>query len=237
MSIEDADTEPEIQLGGGVGAPIEWVPEFAEHVFADVSHWHPLVDADAYASASKPGLIGIKVADCGLPARLGSEMVLAAEARGLIVVGYQYGCTNPERYLELFPPQSGRIHCVDFEGATATLANVEHCIDVLERATGRPPWLYFGGEEWRRCKQPAGTSVARCPSWQSQYGPHLRPLPHVGKLVAWQFRAGDAGPQEAPKGHAGVDEACDLSTLFCSPDDLWSMAGCARPEPSQTEAL
>jgi len=236
MSIEDEPTDPAIGLARI--AALEWEPEMAEHVWADVSHWHPLIDADAYGAANKPGLIGIKVAECGLPARMGREMVLAAEARGLIVVGYQYGCTNPERFVELFPPKPGRIHCIDFEGTTATLANLEHCIEVIEAQTGRAPWLYFGGQEWRRCSQPAGTGVERCPSWQSQYGPHLRPLQNVGKLVAWQYSGGtNDGPEGAPKEHAGVSgPLCDMSTLLCSLEELWLMAGALQPPRVPTGA-
>lgn len=217
-------------------AAIDWRPEMADALWADVSHWHPLVNADAYATANKVGLIGIKVADCGLAARLGAEQCAAAEARGLIVVGYQYGCTHPEQFIELWPSKPGRIRCFDFEGLTANLKNVEHCIAVAEQADGRLPWIYFGGEEWRRCGQPAGTAVARCPSWQSQYGPHLRPLPNVGPLVAWQARGGStAGPAGMPMSHPGVGEGpCDLSVLLITVEELWKMAGALEPDQPGT---
>jgi hypothetical protein len=201
---------------------IEWDP--ARLVWADVSHWHPLQDAPAYAAANQAGLIGIKIAQDGAPAALGGSMLAAAEAAGLIVVGYEYGDVNPEEFLRVFPPRAGRIPCLDFEGDGITIELAARWIDVVTAAYGRSPWFY-AGVNWAEAGAPLGTPMAKCRWWGPQYGPRLRMRPGVGVPVAWQFSQGLGGPPDCPLEHAGVKGRCDLNSLLVEIGELKSMAG------------
>jgi len=226
VSIENAKTDQLIRQ-----PVIEWDP--ARPVWADCNRYHPLVDPDAYAAACGCGLLGVKVSEGGLVAKTGQTAIEAAEARGLIVVGYEYGAADPERFLELFPPKPGRLPCLDFEGKNATLELAEKWVAEVTAAYGRPPWFY-AGFMWRALGQPEDTALAACPWWGAQYGPHLRMMRGVGKPVAWQFRGGSTvGPDGAPMTMPGIagPGPCDLSALLCSIEELWAMAGALGPAP------
>lgn len=214
---------------------IEWDPH--RPVFADVSHWHPLLSAALYAQSSVSGVIGVKISQNGQPADMAVAMVQAAEAQGLLVVGYQYGTADPGGFLRLFPPAPGRIACLDFEGQTAGGAAgvlaAEVFVDVVGAAYGRPPWFYAGAN-WKLAGEPEGSGLSFCPWWGAQYGPHLRVLRGLGAPVAWQYTDGVGGPDGAPRRHAGVKGACDMSCLLVSTERVREMAGlpAALPTPN-----
>jgi hypothetical protein len=202
---------------------IEWDP--SRQLWADVNRWHPLTDVAAYAAANKLGLIGVKVAEGSTPGKGGAETIAAAEAHGLMVVGYQFGAANPEAFLALFPPKPGRIPCLDFEGSTATVELASAWIQKVRAAYGRAPWFY-AGNNWTGAGSPVGTPMQGCPWWGPQYGPHLRVLRGVGKPVAWQYAGGQGGPDGAPTHHPGIAPGqCDMNCLLVSRDELLAMAG------------
>lgn len=204
------------------GSIIDWDPTLL--TWADCSHWHPLQDAQAYAAANHAGLVGIKVSQGSSPAALGGSMVAAAEASGLIVVGYEYGPMHPDAFLKLFPPRPGRIPCLDFEGDGITVALAEAWIRAVATAYGRQPWFY-AGVNWTQAGAPEHTAMASCPWWGPQYGPHLRVPRGVGKPVAWQYSEGVGGPPHATLEHVGVKGKCDMNALLVGLDELHAMAG------------
>lgn len=208
---------------------VEW--DGTRPVFADVNHHHPLLSPAHYAEMSACGLIGVKVSQDGAPADMGVQMVQAAERAGLVVLGYQFGPRDPDGFLKLFPPGEGRIPCLDFEGEHAVgpgaIARAEAFVRAVEAAHGRGVWFY-AGREWSLAGEPGDTAMALCPWWGPQYGPHLRVRRGVGRPVAWQFSDGVGGPEGAPRWHAGVRGACDMSALLITIDEMRLMAGIER---------
>lgn len=187
--------------------------------FADVNHWHPVVDWIAYEAATRQAkVIGVKISQSGMLSRGSLETVRQAEQRGFTVLGYNYGCAFPDKFLQYFPPKANRIPVLDFEGTTATLANAERFIRTLSVAWGRPPWFYARAD-WIACGQPENTEVARCPYWGPQYGIHLVVPRGVGRPVAWQFTDGQICPSGGPMSFPGVGH-CDINMLIISPDEL-----------------
>lgn len=180
--------------------------------FADVNHYHPVRSFALYKAACTIALLGVKICQGTIPARLGQEMVSRAEEAGLKVLGYAFGCESPETFLRYLPPKEGRIPCLDFEGDTATPAAAEHWVDVVSKAYGRMPWFY-PSYVWLERGAPADTLMSQCRCWGSEYREMWRVPPNVGVPVAWQFTDGIRGPASAPRVFPGIG-ACDVSVLL-----------------------
>lgn len=203
------------------GPPVEWDP--LRPRFADVNHWHPVSDWDAYARACDAKCVGVKIGEGGLLSKGASEAVRSAESRGLVVIGYNYGTQGVDAFLRNFDPRPGRIPCLDFEGASAAVASAEAWIRAVTAAYGRRPWFY-GRSKWMSEGAPLHTEVSRCPYWGSQYGHKLNVPLGVGDPVAWQYTDGQLSPSGGPREHAGVGY-CDMNVLLMTADQLATSSG------------
>jgi hypothetical protein len=201
--------------------------------FADVSHYHPVVDFVAYAAAAGAGALGFKVTEGSYLDPRANEHLAGAEAAGLVCIGYEYGLLNVNTFLRCFAPKAGRIPVLDFEGASISVAAAEAWIKAVNAAYGRYPWFY-GHNEWIAQGAPAGTEVSNCPYWGARYGGPLEIPNGVGKPVAFQFTDGSNGPQ--PHGFAGVSGNCDVNMLVIEPAELPALASGTAP-PTEAPAF
>lgn len=189
-------------------------------IFADVNHWHPLLDIREYIKHCSAKCIGIKISEGNFIAQHAMGYLQLAEQHGLIVIGYNYGL-NSSVFLNAFPPKPGRIPCLDFEGNSLSISGAEVFINQVNREWGRLP-LFYAGSCWRALGQPTGTVVEQCPYWGPQYGHKLIPPNGVGNPIAWQFTDGKFGP--GPKKFPGIG-TCDINSLLVSQDELRIIAG------------
>lgn len=189
--------------------------------FADVSHYHPVVDFAAYSAAAGARALGFKVTEGSYLDPTANKHLAGAEAAGLVCIGYEYGLLNVNTFLRTFAPKAGRIPVLDFEGASISVAAAEAWIKVVKSAFGRYPWFY-GHNEWIARGAPANTEVSNCPYWGARYGGPLEIPNGVGKPVAFQFTDGSHGPQ--PHGFAGVSGNCDVNMLVVEPAELRALA-------------
>lgn len=196
--------------------------------FADVSHYHPVVDFAAYAAATAARALGFKVTEGSYLDATANRHITGAEEAGLICIGYEYGLLNVNTYLKYFPPKSGRIPVLDFEGASVSVASAEAWIKAVKSAYGRYPWFY-GHAEWIAQGAPSDTEVSNCPYWGARYGGPLQAPNGVGQAVAFQFTDGSHGPQ--PHTFPGVSGNCDINMLLIDPAALQAMAHGATPAP------
>lgn len=201
--------------------------------FADVSHYHPVIDFARYAAATGAGALAFKVTEGSYLDPTANGHLAGAEAAGLVCIGYEYGLVNVDTFLGRFPPRAGRIPVLDFEGASISVAGAEAWIRAVQTAYGRYPWFY-GRNAWTAQGAPADTEVANCPYWGARYGGPL-PIPAgVGTPVAFQFTNGSDGP--TPHDFPGVAGNCDVNMLIIEPAELRALAGGAAP-PSSAPAF
>jgi hypothetical protein len=196
--------------------------------FADVNHYHPVVDFGAYAAATTAAALGFKVTEGGHLDPTGNAHLAGAEAHGLVCIGFEYGLVNVNVFLQEFSPKEGRIPVLDFEGASISVAAAEAWIKAVKAAYGRYPWFY-GHSEWIAQGSPVGTEVQNCPYWGARYGGPLEIPAGVGRPVAFQFTDGSAGPQ--PHAFAGVSGNCDVNMLIIEPAELRALATLAAAPP------
>jgi lysozyme len=194
--------------------------------FADVNHYHPVIDFGAYADATGAGALGFKVTEGSYLDPTANSHLAGAEAAGLVCIGFEYGLVNINTFLRLFPPKAGRIPVLDFEGASISVAGAEAWIRAVQAAYGRYPWFY-GHNEWMAQGSPAGTEVSNCPYWGARYGGPLEIPAGVGKPAAFQFTNGSDGPK--PHDFAGVAGNCDVNMLIIEPTELRALAGGTTP--------
>jgi lysozyme len=189
--------------------------------FVDASHYHPVVDFGAYLQAAGAGALAFKVTEGSYLDPTANAHLTSAEQHGLVCIGYEYGLVNVNAFLKHFPPKTGRIPVLDFEGASISVAAAEAWIRVVKGAYGRYPWFY-GHSEWIARGAPADTEVKNCPYWGARYGGPLEIPSGVGKAVAFQFTDGSHGPQ--PHSFPGVAGNCDINMLVISRDELRMLA-------------
>lgn len=197
------------------------------YMFADVNHWHPLLDVNEYLDKSfkkfpyqKANCISIKISEGNFIAQHAMGTLQVAEQKGLIIIGYNYGLSF-DTFMHAFPPKAGRIPCLDFEGNSLSVSGAELWVNEVSKEWGRMP-LFYAGSAWRALGQPTGTVVENCPYWGPQYSNHLLVPNGVGKPVAWQFTDGKFGP--GPKSFPGIGK-CDINSLLISYEELRLIAG------------
>lgn len=201
----------------------------AQPQFVDVSHYHPVVDFGAYAQAATAGALAFKVTQGSYLDPTANGHLAAAEAHGLVCVGFEYGLANVNTFLSTFAPRAGRIPVLDFEGASISVAAAEAWIMAVQSAYGRFPWFY-GGSQWVALGAPSGTAVSQCPYWGARYGAPLEVPNGVGPPYAFQFTDGVNGP--TPHTFPGVSGNCDVNSLLVSLGDLRASAGLGLAPPT-----
>lgn len=195
-------------------------------LFADVNHYHPLLDAKAYAATGAP-CIGVKIGQGSTKDSTADASVAEAEAEGLIVIGYIFGTNRPgadqaEQLVDWFPWKPGRIWCIDDEANgpnpsdSITSAQASAAIARLRELLPKSPKGLLPCH-YHNVTRPALPGTLQ---WIARYGVTTPP----SGAHAWQYYGGVVG--EEPHHLAGVSgSVCDMNKLLVSTDQLRTWAG------------
>lgn len=178
----------------------------------DISHHNPV---ESFAKVRAAGVLGVihkatqGVGNVDPTYRARRKQI---EDAGLLHGAYHFNTGEPVKdqvghFLEAAQPGPKTVMVLDFEDNRASnmsLAQAVEFLTELDRALGRPAWIYSGN----RIKSAIGhadaatrTFLAGHKLWLCEYGPrarlvddNARPLPWT-KYTLWQFTGDGLGPQ------------------------------------------